>query len=77
MPPNEATDISRRPALPDHPQQMAADVEDEEKDPVVDSGPGIDDGVDPKPKAPPSSDDEGRTIVPVKLPGQPHAPERV
>ena len=32
---------------------------------------------DPKPKAPPSSDDEGRTIVPVELPGQPHAPERV
>ena len=33
---------------------------------------------DPKPnKAPPSSDDDGRTIVPVELPGQPHAPERV
>ena len=42
---NEATDISRRPALPDHPEQMAADMEDEEQDPVVDSGPGIADGV--------------------------------
>lgn len=32
---------------------------------------------DPKPKAPPSEDDSGRRIVPVELPGQPHAPERV
>ena len=40
-----ALDISKRPALPDHPQPMAADVEDEEADPVVDSGPGIADGV--------------------------------
>ena len=38
-------DIRDRPALPQHPQPMAADVEDEEADPVVDSGPGIDDGV--------------------------------
>ena len=38
-------DIRDRPALPEHPQPMAADVEDEEADPVVDSGPGIDDGV--------------------------------
>jgi hypothetical protein len=37
-------DIARRPGLPDHPQIMAADVEDEEADPVVDSGPGIADG---------------------------------
>jgi hypothetical protein len=40
-----ALDISTRPALPDHPQPMAADVEDEEADPVIDSGPGIADGV--------------------------------
>ena len=40
-----ALDISKRPALPDHPQPMAADVEDEEADPVIDSGPGIADGV--------------------------------
>ena len=38
-------DISKRPALPDHPQPMAADVEDEDADPVIDSGPGIADGV--------------------------------
>lgn len=37
-------DISRRPALPDHPERMAADMEDEEADPVKDSGPGIADG---------------------------------
>lgn len=37
-------DIRRRPALPDHPEQMGVDVEDEEADPVVDSGPGITDG---------------------------------
>ena len=36
-------EIARRPALPEHPVQMAADIEDEEADPVVDSGPGIDD----------------------------------
>ena len=39
-----APDIAHRPALPDHPEQMAVDVEDEEDDPVVDSGPGITDG---------------------------------
>lgn len=38
-------DMRDRPALPQHPQPMAADVEDEEADPVIDSGPGIDDGV--------------------------------
>lgn len=32
---------------------------------------------DPKPKAPPSEDDSGRPVVPVELPGTPHAPERV
>ena len=34
-----------RPALPDHPERMAADIEDEDADPVVDTGPGIADGV--------------------------------
>ncbi|MEO7392599.1 MAG: hypothetical protein ABIU58_10515 [Ramlibacter sp.] len=38
-------DIAHRPALPDHPQQMAVDIEDEEADPVIDTGPGIDEGV--------------------------------
>ena len=32
---------------------------------------------DPKPKAPPPEDDSGRPVVPVELPGKPHAPERV
>lgn len=36
---------ARRPALPEHPERMAADIEDEEADPVIDRGPGIDDGV--------------------------------
>ena len=40
-----ATDISHRPALPEHPQPMAADIEDEEADPVIDTGPGIADGM--------------------------------
>ena len=40
-------DIAHRPGLPVHPEQMAADMEDEEEDPVVDSGPGIADGVHP------------------------------
>jgi hypothetical protein len=40
-----APDISKRPALPEQPERMAADVEDEESDPVIDSGPGIADGV--------------------------------
>jgi hypothetical protein len=32
---------------------------------------------DPKPRAPPSDEDEsGRKVVPVELPGKPHAPER-
>jgi hypothetical protein len=30
-----------RPPLPDEPQRMAADIEDEEADPVVESGPGV------------------------------------
>lgn len=41
-------DISERPELPDHPERTAADIEDEEADPVVDSGPGIAEGVGPK-----------------------------
>jgi hypothetical protein len=40
-----APDISRRPPLPDRPERMAADIEDQEADPVKDSGPGIADGV--------------------------------
>lgn len=32
---------------------------------------------DPKPKAPPLEDDSGHQVVPVELPGKPHAPERV
>lgn len=36
--------IGERPPLPDHSRPMAADIEDEEADPVVDTGPGIDDG---------------------------------
>jgi hypothetical protein len=42
--PGAETDMSTRPQLPEHPERMAADVEDEEADPVVDTGPGIDDG---------------------------------
>ena len=30
-----------RPPLPDHPEPMAADVEDEDEDPVIESGPGV------------------------------------
>ncbi len=41
---SSAPDISQRPGLPDQPQIMAADIEDEDADPVVDSGPGIADG---------------------------------
>jgi hypothetical protein len=36
-----ATEISDRPELPSHPELTAADVEDEDADPVVDTGPGI------------------------------------
>ena len=32
---------------------------------------------DPKPTVPPAVDEEGRPVVPVELPGTPHAPERV
>jgi hypothetical protein len=37
----DGEEISHRPSLPDHPELMDADIEDEEADPVVDSGPGI------------------------------------
>lgn len=37
----DAPQMGERPPLPDHPEQMAADVEDEEADPVVESGPGV------------------------------------
>jgi hypothetical protein len=45
LPGPDAPDIAHRPALPDHPTQTAVDVEDEEADPVIDSGPGIADGI--------------------------------
>jgi hypothetical protein len=37
-----ATDINERPPLPGRSEPMAADVEDEDADPVVESGPGVD-----------------------------------
>lgn len=37
--PDEA-EISRRPGLPEHPQQLAVDIEDEEADPVGSDQPG-------------------------------------
>jgi hypothetical protein len=36
-----ASDIAQRPGLPEHPERMPADLEDEDADPVVDEGPGI------------------------------------
>jgi len=38
----DAEDISHRPELPTGVPEMAADLEDEDDDPVVDTGPGID-----------------------------------
>jgi hypothetical protein len=35
-------DMQDRPKLPEHPEAMAVDVEDEDADPVVESGPGVD-----------------------------------
>lgn len=43
--PEPGTDVSQRPELPADPQAMAADLEDEEADPVIDIGPGISDGL--------------------------------
>jgi len=34
-------DLRDRPKLPEHPEAMAADIEDEDADPVVESGPGV------------------------------------
>ncbi len=31
-----------RPSIPTHTERMAADVEDEDADPVIESGPGVD-----------------------------------
>jgi hypothetical protein len=42
-------DIAHRPGLPEQPERMAADIEDEDADPVVDTGPGIADGVAGRP----------------------------
>lgn len=39
-----ATDIRRRPQIPTDTEVTAADVEDEDADPVIDTGPGIADG---------------------------------
>lgn len=36
-------EMRERPPLPQASQRLAADIEDEEADPVIDSGPGIDD----------------------------------
>ena len=41
-PTGAARKVIDRPALPPHPEIMAADIEDEEADPVVESGPGVD-----------------------------------
>lgn len=38
---DDPPDIARRPGLPERPAIMAADIEDEEADPVRDDGPGI------------------------------------
>lgn len=46
-PRDSAHDVRHRPELPQHTEVMAADVEDEDDDPVVDTGPGIADGVRP------------------------------
>ena len=36
----DALDIGERPSLPEHPQLTVADIEDEDADPVIESGPG-------------------------------------
>jgi hypothetical protein len=38
-----AGDLRDRPSLPEHPVTTAVDIEDEDADPVVESGPGVDD----------------------------------
>jgi hypothetical protein len=41
--PQDDAAINERPAIPAYSELMAVDVEDEEDDPVVESGPGVDD----------------------------------
>ncbi len=43
------SDVRNWPALPSDTEVMAADVEDEDADPVVDTGPGIADGANTLP----------------------------
>jgi hypothetical protein len=40
-------DIENRPPLPDHPQRMAADVQNDEVEPALDSGPGFTHAIKP------------------------------
>jgi len=40
--PRAEPDLRDRPSLPDDPETMAVDIEDEDADPVVESGPGVD-----------------------------------
>lgn len=37
----KAPDTRSRPPLPEHVEAMAADMEDEDEDPVVETGPGV------------------------------------
>lgn len=41
--PDRPQPAAQRPSLPGRPEPVAADVEDEDDDPVVESGPGVDD----------------------------------
>jgi len=43
--PNTPVAAGERPPLPDRPRIMPADVEDEDADPVVETGPGVSDSV--------------------------------
>lgn len=45
--PHAGEDREERPSLPEHPLATAADIEDEDADPVIDDGPGIADGDEP------------------------------
>lgn len=36
-----APEVGERPELPEHPEMMAADIEDEDADPVVESSPDV------------------------------------
>ena len=91
---------ARRPARTTHvPETPATKIEDEDADPVIDSGPGIADPMtdahevpvsdpvppvkdpEPRPGLPPPqvppAEDGRNPPPPIKLPGQPGAPERV